>query len=120
MIDEDSETLAFSSMDESVRLAKEKLSSLRNIYTFRQRPNIISISIGVALYILLLFPYIIQSRNTKSTYRILGSEGSPHASKRNKSISKKKTKYREEDDITININNDNYHPNSGDYDSFTM
>lgn len=120
MIDEDSETLAFSNMDESVRLAKEKLSSLRNIYTFRQSPNIISISIGIALYILLLFPYIIQSRNTKSTYRILGSERSPHASKRNKNISKRKTKYREEDDITININNDNYHPNSGDYDSFTM
>ena len=103
-----------------IRVGCDNDAGMRYIYTFRQSPNIISISIGIALYILLLFPYIIQSRNTKSTYRILGSERSPHASKRNKNISKRKTKYREEDDITININNDNYHPNSGDYDSFTM
>lgn len=119
MIDEDSETLAFSSSDESAKLAKEKLSSLRNIYTLSQRPNIISILIGIVLYILLLFPYIIQSRNTKSTYRIFGSEKEVYTSQKVRKTHKK-TKERCEEDITININNDNNQSNSGDYDSFTM
>lgn len=119
MIDEDSETLAFSNTDESIRLAKEKLSSLRNIYTFSRRPNIISISIGIVLYILLLFPYIIQSRNTKSTYRILGYEKDIYTPKKVRETHKKNTE-RHEDDMTIDINNDGNKSNSGDYDSFTM
>lgn len=119
MIDEESETMAFSSNDESVKLAKEKLSSLRNIYTLSQRSNVTSILIGIVLYILLLFPYIIQSRNTKSTYRIFGSEKEVYTSSKVRKAHKN-TNERREEDITININNNNNQSNSGDYDSFTM
>lgn len=119
MIDEDSETLAFSSTDESVRSAKGNLSSLRNIYTLKNRPNIMSILIGILLYILLLFPYIIQSRNTKSTYRLIGSERSLYTAKKDKNISKENIE-RHEDNISINIDSDNNQYHSGDYDSFTI
>ena len=109
--------MAFSNNDESVKLAKEKLRSLRNIYTLSQRPNITSILIGIVLYILLLFPYIIQSRNTKSTYRSFGSEKEVYTSSKVRKAHKKTNERREED---ITINNDNNQSNSGDYDSFTM
>lgn len=116
MIDEDSRISAFSSTDESVRLAKENLSGLRNMYTLKSKPNIMSFSIGLVLYILLLCPYIIQGRNTKSTYRLIGSERSPYMPKRSKIT--ENIKHREDD--IINVNNGNNQSNSGDYDSFTM
>lgn len=112
MTDEDSDILAFSSSDESVRLAKANLSSLRGLYTDRYilktKSNKTAISIGIVLYVLLLFPYIIQSRNTKSTYRLIGSERSFKKPKKN------------ERDMIININNDKNQSNSGEYGPFTM
>lgn len=37
-------------------------------------PNINATVLGILLYIMLIFPYIIQDRHTKSTYRIIGKD----------------------------------------------
>lgn len=74
MSDEPNGVEPFSSSDPSVTTAKENLNNLRSVYTTMGRPSMLAISIGVLLYILLLFPYIIQSRNIKSTFRLIGSE----------------------------------------------
>lgn len=92
MSDEPSGVEPFSASDPSVTIAMGNLNNLRSVYTTMEAPTMLSIGIGLLLYILLLFPYIIQSRNTKSTYRLIGSEG-------------------DEDDSSSN---------EGDYDSFTM
>ncbi len=119
MSDENSEVVAFSSTDKSVNLAKENLSGLRSVYTEKSGPTIIALSIGILLYILLLFPYIIQSRNTKSTYRLIGSEDGSYTPKKHRKVPKKNVE-RREDEISIKIDDEDTSSSSGDYDSFTM
>lgn len=118
MSDEPNGVEPFSSSDPSVTKAKENLNNLRSVYTTMGVPSMLAIGIGVLLYILLLFPYIIQSRNTKSTFRLIGSEGDSYTPKRKKS--KKTSKIdRPEDDMTFSIEDDSS-SNEGDYGSFTM
>lgn len=118
MSDEPNGVEPFSSSDPSVTKAKENLNNLRSVYTTMGAPSMLAIGIGVLLYILLLFPYIIQSRNTKSTFRLIGSEGDSYTPKRKKS--KKTSKIdRPEDDMTFSIEDDSS-SNEGDYGSFTM
>lgn len=74
MVDEPDTVKAFTSSDSSVLVAKENLNSLGSIYTEKESPSIIAISSGFVLLLFLLFPYVIQGRHTKSTYRILGTE----------------------------------------------
>ena len=74
MVDELDTVKAFTSSDSSVLVAKENLNSLGSIYTEKESPSIIAISSGFVLLLFLLFPYVIQGRHTKSTYRILGTE----------------------------------------------
>lgn len=118
MSDEPNGVEPFSSSDPSVTKAKENLNNLRSVYTTMGTPSMLAIGIGVLLYILLLFPYIIQSRNTKSTFRLIGSEGDSYTPKRKKA--KKTSKIdRPEDDMTFSIEDDSS-SNEGDYGSFTM
>lgn len=118
MSDEPDGVQAFSSSDPSVTTAKDNLNNLRSVYTTMSAPNMIDIGIGALLYILLLFPYIIQSRNTKSTFRLIGSEGDSYTLKRKKA--KKNIKIdRPEDDMTFSMDDDTS-SNDGDYGSFTM
>ena len=74
MVDEPDTVKAFTSSDSSVLVAKENLNSLGSIYTEKESPTIIAISSGFVLLLFLLFPYVLQGRNTKSTYRLLGTE----------------------------------------------
>lgn len=97
MSDEPNGVEPFSSSDPSVTRAKENLNNLRSVYTIMGAPSMLAIGIGALLYILLLFPYIIQSRNCKSTYRLIGSEGNPNT-------------LRHKDE----------HESNGKYGSFTM
>lgn len=97
MSDEPNGVEPFSSSDPSVTKAKENLNNLRSVYTTMGRPSMLAIGIGVLLYILLLFPYIIQSRNTKSTFRLIGSEGDSYTPKRKK-VKKTSKIERPEDD----------------------
>lgn len=118
MADEDSEVVAFSSTDKSVNVAKDNLSSLRGVYTLKSGPTVIALLIGLLLYFLLLFPYIIQSRNTKSTYRLIDSEDSSYTPRKQKKVRKKNVE--RQDYMTINVNDEDASSNSDDYDSFTM
>jgi len=71
LMDEPKDTEPFTSSDPSVVTAKGNLNNLRAIYTTMMWPNAIGIATAILLYIMLLFPYIIQSRNTKSVYRLI-------------------------------------------------
>lgn len=118
MTDEPDGVEAFSSSDPSVTTAKSNLNDLRSVYTTMGTPTILAIGIGLLLYLLLLFPYIIQSRNTKSTFRLIGSEGDSYTSKR-KTVKKTSKIDRPEDDMTFSMEDDSS-SNEGDYGSFTM
>lgn len=74
MVDEPDTVKAFTSSDSSVLVAKENLNSLGSIYTEKESPTIIAISSGLVLSLFLLFPYVLQGRHSKSTYRLLGTE----------------------------------------------
>lgn len=118
MADEPEGVEAFSSSDPSVTTAKDNLNNLRSVYTTMGAPTMIAIGVGVLLYILLLFPYIIQSRNTKSTFRLIGSEENSYTSKRKRSKKDSKVE-RTDDDMTFSMDDDSS-SSEGDYGSFTM
>lgn len=107
MSDESIGVEPFSPLDPSVDTAKSNLKELRSIYTSHGSPSLIALVSSICLYILLLFPYIIQSRNTKSTYRLIGAE-----SKSRKSLDSSR------DDMVFVSNGSSL--DKGDYGSFTM
>lgn len=110
MTDEPEDVETFSSLDPSVITAKNNLNSLRSVYTTKEPPTIIAIACALLLYFLLSIPYIIQKRNTKSTYRLISSEIQKH----------KKTKKSSSSEYeSFNISNKES-SNEGDYGSFTM
>ena len=74
MADEPDTTKVFSSSDPSVIMANENLHSLSSIFIKKESPSIIAIVSSIFLMLFLFFPYIIQGRNSKSTYRLLGTE----------------------------------------------
>lgn len=103
--DEPDDIKAFSVSDPSVVVAKDKLSSLRSVYMTMETPTVVAILTVLCLYLLLMFPYVIQRRNCKSTYRLIGSERGGSNTKR------KRRKKPEENDSPIS---------DGKYESFTM
>lgn len=62
----------FSSENEGVVAAKEQLASLRSQFTTPGTPSWIAYPLLIVMYCMLLFPYIIQRRNTKSMYTLWG------------------------------------------------
>ena len=118
MSDEPDGVVPFSSSDPSVTAAKEKLNSLRSVYTTKALPTVLSIGTGLLLYLLLLFPYIIQSRNTKSTFRLIGSEGDTSI------LNCRKDKKQNKNDYSENYKSfsmeDSSSSSDEDYGSFTM
>ena len=91
----------FSSDDSSITNAKSDLANLNNIYNTMDKPTLLAIGIGVLLYLLLIIPYIIQRRNTKSTFRLIGTEKNTF-------------------DKEVFIIDDETSSNSEDYGSFTL
>lgn len=65
---------AFSVSVPSVQQAKDNLSSLRQVYQKWETPNMLAIGTSLLLYFLMMFPYIIQKRSTRSVFRLLGKE----------------------------------------------
>lgn len=118
MSDEPEGVEPFSSSDINVTKAKKNLNNLRSVYTTMCAPSMLAIGISVLLYILLLCPYIIQSRNVKSIFRLIGSEGDTYTSKRKKVKETNKID-RPDDDMTFRMD-DNDSSIAGDYGSFTM
>ena len=114
MADEPAGVEPFSSSDPSVILANDTLKELREVYTARGGTNMLGIGVGIVLYWLLMFPYFLQRRNTKSTVRLVGSEEHPVL------WSKKNKEEREEDSNGSFRMDDAPSSRESDYESFTM
>lgn len=54
--------------------ADYNIDSLRSLFKDAHFPTIMAIIFGIILYLMLLFPYLIQDRHTKSTLRLFGNE----------------------------------------------
>jgi hypothetical protein len=114
MTDEPDGVEPFTSSDPGVVAAKEKLDSLRSFYTQTAMPTTLAIGVAVLLYFMLLLPYIIQSRNPKSIFRLIGSEGSSHTPRPKKTKKNNRVEYHE------SSMNDNRSSAGNGYDSFEM
>ena len=72
MHDEVADVESFPLEHTSVMAAKEQLNVLRQAFTTPDLPTLIAYVLVAVIYIMLLFPYIIQRRNTRSVYRLFG------------------------------------------------
>lgn len=70
----DNEVTAFSESSQSLRNVENGLDSLTDLFIQKSFPNAVAIISAVLLYLAMLFPYILQDRHTKSTYRLFGME----------------------------------------------
>jgi len=76
------------------------INGLASIFTTQKGPNSAAILTAIILYLMLIFPYLLQERHTKSIYRLVGNE---HNIKRKDTRSKKvatakRKKHRDDDD----------------------
>lgn len=91
------------------------IESLTASFTTQRFPTVGAFIFGVIIYLMLLFPYILQDRHTKNIYRIIGTESS---NSKKKSIHKKsKNRTAEEtqsedseDNVALNLEEDNDYP----------
>lgn len=60
----------------SLSSVEDKLDGLTDKFTHTAFPSVFYILVSIVLYLALLFPYILQDRNTKSLFRLIGSEKS--------------------------------------------
>ena len=114
MADEPAGVESFSSSDPSVIQANDTLKELREVYTVRGGVNMLGIGVGVLLYLLLMFPYFLQGRNTKSMVRLVGSEEHPVLWRK-----KSQDGCEEDGDMSFRLD-DAPSSREGDYESFTM
>lgn len=61
------------------------IDGLTSSFTTQKFPNIAAIAFGVIIYLMLLFPYFLQDRHTKSIYRLVGDENSNQNNRKPKS-----------------------------------
>lgn len=108
----------FTSRDQSVIDAKKNLNTLRSVYTDMGSPTLLAIGVSILLYFMLLLPYIIQNRNTKSTYRLIGSEGSKRRSN-HKHIAHN-SDIGDKDNSVVFIMDEKKPSKRDDYGSFTL
>ena len=113
MSDEPQGITPFTAEDPSVIHAINHLASLKGYYSKMQSPSWIAVVTGLILMVMLSLPYVVQSRNTKSTYRLVGREAN-----HDKYVARTMKKRAKEDHPrgdgvpeTINV---------GDYDSFSI
>lgn len=65
----------YSDHGKEISKVETALDDLKGLYTKSSAPTPTAIITGILCYILLLFPYFIQRRNTKNIYRLFGQEG---------------------------------------------
>lgn len=70
----DNQVKAFSESSQSLEKVEKGLDDLTSLFTQKSFPNMVAIITAVLLYLAMLFPYILQDRHTKSTYRFFGME----------------------------------------------
>lgn len=75
MADEPAGVVAYTSSEMVVTEINDAFKSIRNIYKTTQFPSVIAIVLIAVLYLMLMFPYLIQARNTKTTYTFWGRTG---------------------------------------------
>lgn len=92
------------------------IESLTASFTTQKFPTIAAIILGIIIYMMLLFPYILQDRHTKSTLRLVGNENSNRPrkklyTKKHKTNSVEETIQSEiEEDSQLNLQEDNDYP----------
>jgi hypothetical protein len=121
MSNEPDSAIAFTAKDPGVVRAKAELSSLRDIYTTMGKPTWTAIGIAALLYLLLLAPYIIQRRNTKSIYTLWGQANSlqrPKQRKQTKPVTN--TDDSQDEDSSNEDTSDEDTSDVSDYGSFSM
>lgn len=100
---------------DGARNAITGIESLQYSFTTQKFPTLVAIIFGIAIYIMLLFPYFLQDRHTKNIYTLTGSENSINKKKQKTS---KKPKVASEDDKdgdatdseSLNLEEDNDYP----------
>ena len=101
------DTLIFSENHPSFLAAKKNFNNLRKIYTDLKAPTVLALGLCVLMYLMLMFPYFLQSRNTKAknNYNLFKS-----SKQLNKVDEAKEISESTEDNVKTNTN----------YDSFTL
>lgn len=102
MSDEPEVVMPFTSSDPSVVIAKQNLNKLRSTFTTMHSPTLISIGLALLLYFMLLVPYLVQRRNTKSIYKLIG------------------LKNESSDNFTVSRDENESSLNDNEYGSFTL
>lgn len=108
------EVKAFDTDKTSIKIAISDLKSLINIYEERGGINLISIITAFVLFLMLLFPYFLQKRNTRANglYFLL-----PQRERKKTTLPKSQSGINENIESIDNIQNDN-HTSSDDDDIF--
>ena len=91
------------------------IESLTAYFTTQRFPTVGAFIFGVIIYLMLLFPYILQDRHTKNIYRIIGTESSNSKKKSIHKQSKNRTAEEtqsedSEDNVALNLEEDNDYP----------
>lgn len=107
---------AFDSNSEVVSAVKSGLESLKSIYTVRREAQPYCWLIMLLCYLMLLAPYLIQRRNTKSLYTLVGNKSSE--SKIEKIQRQYKAKKNESE--FVDATDDQGGNDTDDYGSFTL
>lgn len=71
----DEKAVAFDSDSSVVQSVKNGLSQLNNIYSVKKDNKLYTWAIMFFLYLMLIFPYLIQDRHVKSVYTLVGKRG---------------------------------------------
>lgn len=87
-----------------VQKAIQGIDSLTSSFTTQKFPTLSAIFFGIIIYLMLLFPYVLQDRHTKNVYRLIGDENSNLRSPKSKPRKRKISEDREDDYIDLNLN----------------
>lgn len=82
MSDEPANVSDFDSDSASLNLIMSNLNGIKEVYGIKETMNIKDVIMLLFSYLFLLVPYIIQQRNTKSTYHLLYNENNRRRDKR--------------------------------------
>lgn len=72
LIAEDKSVDVFDINSDTIKTVEDELDELNRLYTKQNKPSTLSLITVLICYFMMLFPYILQDRHTKSTYRLFG------------------------------------------------
>ena len=86
------------------------IEGLTATYTTQKFPTLTAIVFGIIVYLMLMFPYFIQERHTKSVLRLIGNENSKHNKTHKSKRKQTNTNDENEDELELNLEEDNDYP----------